>query len=51
MTRAKVNLVDLAGSEKWKTHQLNSFSDERIHELTSINQVIIQILMFLHSIK
>lgn len=36
ITRAKLNLVDLAGSEKIKTYQ--NFTDERIAELTSINQ-------------
>ena len=37
-TRSKLNLVDLAGSEKWRTHQLAKFSEQRIAELTSINQ-------------
>jgi hypothetical protein len=27
---AKICLVDLAGSEKWKSHQMSSFSDQRI---------------------
>lgn len=35
--RSKLNLVDLAGSEKWRPHQLASFSDKRIQELTHIN--------------
>lgn len=38
VTRSKLNMVDLAGSEKWKTHQLTSFSEKRISELTAINQ-------------
>lgn len=37
-TKAKLNLVDLAGSEKWRPHQLSEFSDQRIAEMTSINQ-------------
>ena len=36
--RSKVNLVDLAGSEKWRPHQLPSFTDKRISEMTSINR-------------
>ena len=36
--RAKICLVDLAGSEKWKSHQMGTFSDSRIKELTSINR-------------
>ena len=36
--RSKINLVDLAGSEKWKPHQLSTFSDTRVKEMTSINQ-------------
>lgn len=37
-TRAKLNLIDLAGSEKWRPHQLSEFSEQRIMEMTSINQ-------------
>ncbi|GMH81021.1 hypothetical protein TL16_g08795 [Triparma laevis f. inornata] len=36
--RSKINLVDLAGSERYKTHQMAQFSEQRIKELTSINQ-------------
>jgi len=36
--RSKINLVDLAGSERYKTHQMARFSEQRIKELTSINQ-------------
>ncbi|KAH9251139.1 hypothetical protein BASA81_011038 [Batrachochytrium salamandrivorans] len=35
-TKAKLNLIDLAGSEKWRPHL--EFSDQRIAEMTSINQ-------------
>jgi hypothetical protein len=35
---SKINLVDLAGSERYKTHQMAQFSEQRIKELTSINQ-------------
>jgi hypothetical protein len=38
IVRSKICLVDLAGSEKWKSHQLSTFSHERIVELTSINK-------------
>ena len=30
--------IPQAGSEKWRTHQLAKFSEQRIAELTSINQ-------------
>ena len=36
--RSKINLVDLAGSERYRTHQMARFSEQRIKELTSINQ-------------
>jgi hypothetical protein len=36
--RSKLSLVDLAGSEKWRSHQLTCFTDQRIQEMTSINQ-------------
>ena len=36
--KSKLSLIDLAGSEKWRSHQLSSFSSERIKELTSINK-------------
>lgn len=35
---SKLCLVDLAGSEKWKSHQMATFSEARIKELTSINR-------------
>jgi hypothetical protein len=37
-TKAKLNLVDLAGSEKWRPHQLQEFTEQRLLEMTSINQ-------------
>jgi hypothetical protein len=36
--KSKISLVDLAGSEKWKSHQMATFSESRIKELTSINR-------------
>lgn len=36
--KSKLSLVDLAGSEKWKSHQMATFSETRIKELTSINR-------------
>ena len=36
--RSKISLVDLAGSEKLKVHQITTFSQERIKELTYINR-------------
>lgn len=36
--KAKLCLVDLAGSEKWKSHQLATFSQDRIKEFTFINK-------------
>jgi hypothetical protein len=28
--KGKLSFVDLAGSEKWKSHQLSTFSQERL---------------------
>ena len=36
--RSKINLVDLAGSEKWRVHDADTLSEQRIQELTAINQ-------------
>ena len=36
--RAKLNIIDLAGSETMKRNKISKFTDQRIAELTSINQ-------------
>lgn len=36
--RAKLNLVDLAGSERWRPHQISAFTEQRVAEMTAINQ-------------
>eukprot|EP01028_Stygiella_incarcerata_P004831 TRINITY_DN2098_c0_g1_i1.p1 TRINITY_DN2098_c0_g1~~TRINITY_DN2098_c0_g1_i1.p1 ORF type:complete len:930 (+),score=254.84 TRINITY_DN2098_c0_g1_i1:32-2821(+) len=36
--QSKLNLVDLAGSEKWKIFENGEMKEERIREMTSINQ-------------
>jgi kinesin family protein 3/17 len=36
--KSKISLVDLAGSEKWRNDQLTEMSEQRIKELTAINQ-------------
>lgn len=47
---SKLNLVDLAGSEKWNTFSKIKMEDKRIQELTSINQSLSTLGVWMHCV-